>query len=323
MRKLVETAAKERITYSALLEFMWSTGCRVSEVVSARVEHINWELRTLKVLGKGDKERLVGLSAKAADTLRAYLKEFPHIGPRGFLFRRVMPEQKGGIQLQQGRTWVAFWREDRKQPDGTIKRVLRGKSVGGFRPRKRTGPKPDPMFTLAASLRESGSSWKEIYAAVSPSAGLTEKQKINLQNIVRYRIKQAKREPPKAPDLIATYDEAREKAQQLVSECREDSPHVLAHDLDPNAPINARSVRLILGDLGLKAGVGKVNPHMLRHSFATHLLEGGADLRAIQELLGHVSILTTQIYTHCSSVHLRKALEKAHPHWQGETNDAK
>jgi integrase/recombinase XerD len=71
---------------------------------------------------------------------------------------------------------------------------------------------------------------------------------------------------------------------------------------------------LIIKDLVKKAAITKtISPHTFRHSFATHLVEGGADLRAVQEMLGHESITTTEIYTHLDREYLRKTLQKFHP----------
>lgn len=88
--------------------------------------------------------------------------------------------------------------------------------------------------------------------------------------------------------------------------------------------LNRRGERLtrqmifyIVKDTAQRAGIRKnISPHTFRHSFATHLIEAGADLRAVQEMLGHASITTTEIYIHLSQKHLHETLEKFHPRYQ-------
>lgn len=94
----------------------------------------------------------------------------------------------------------------------------------------------------------------------------------------------------------------------------------LAHDTQAlfvsqrGTRLSPRSVQLRLDRWAAKAGLGQnVHPHMLRHAFATHVLQSSGDLRAVQEMLGHASISTTQVYTHLDWQHLAKVYDQAHP----------
>jgi len=118
--------------------------------------------------------------------------------------------------------------------------------------------------------------------------------------------------------IVPIYEQAARSVQEYIAETRPK----LAHKKDGVALfLNPRGERLTrqgfwqkLKEYAKSAGLGtRVSPHTLRHSFATHMLSGGADLRAVQELLGHANISTTQVYTHLTSEHVRRTYERSHP----------
>lgn len=121
-------------------------------------------------------------------------------------------------------------------------------------------------------------------------------------------------------ERIAPISGAAERA--LATYLNEGRPELVKPYADPTPAVflNARGGRLtrqsihkVVARAGLLIGVENLHPHTLRHSFATHLLAGGADLRVIQEILGHSDISTTQIYTHVSRSHIQEEYLSAHP----------
>ncbi len=116
---------------------------------------------------------------------------------------------------------------------------------------------------------------------------------------------------------------AREKLNSFMSDAR---PRLLKGKVSPyiftnrsGKPLSRQGFWKLIRRYALTAGIDKrVTPHTLRHSFATHLLEGGADLRSVQTMLGHADISTTQIYTHVDGARLKKVHQQFHPREKGE-----
>ncbi len=118
--------------------------------------------------------------------------------------------------------------------------------------------------------------------------------------------------------LIPIHKQAASATEEYVKEAR---PRLVRKGEERALFLNRRGERLtrqgfwqILKGYAKSAGLeAEVTPHTLRHSFATHMLSGGADLRSVQELLGHANISTTQVYTQLTTEHIRRAYEKSHP----------
>jgi integrase/recombinase XerD len=114
--------------------------------------------------------------------------------------------------------------------------------------------------------------------------------------------------------IVPLSEKAKQAAGELVTQQDKDSRHLFP-GRDPRRALTRQAFFLLLKDVALSAGLdpARVSPHVLRHSFASHLLSHGADLRSLQLLLGHADIATTQIYTHVLAERLQRLVEAHHP----------
>jgi integrase/recombinase XerD len=171
-----------------------------------------------------------------------------------------------------------------------------------------TGPTPRSLRDRALAELLYGAGLR-----VSEAVGL-DRQAVDLENrLVRCLGKGAKER------VVPIGREAAESLRRYLARGRPYLDRRHRPELFLNAhggPLTRAGVFLILRRLAGKAGLEpeRVHPHLLRHSFATHLLEGGADLRAVQEMLGHADLATTELYTHVSDRRRRELYFQAHPH---------
>ena len=173
-------------------------------------------------------------------------------------------------------------------------------------------PKVLTMSEINIILQENLSSWQRAVFELLYAAGLRVSELANLkvsdvnleQSYVRCFGKGAKeRLVPIGKYAVAAVRGYLENRKSLVSDLDLDSKHLFLDEKGNN--ISRQKIYLLIHDLGKKVGKN-ISPHTLRHSFATHLLENGADLRVVQELLGHSDVSTTQLYTHVSKKRLKE-----------------
>jgi site-specific recombinase XerD len=318
-RKLPETLTPEQVEHlieatknledrtAALV--LYSTGCRLSELGRMQIQDIHWEERAIKVLGKGDKERLVMFGRRAGEALRQLIST----RTSGFVFGTVRrPNGSGWLHISHEGNWRLLWREPLKVPGVKSGVRIRRKTLGRALDRTRApnvhlSRNGDYEFWALswAELSEDGKNGKVRHTRfIGGVKAMTREQAQKLADAFI-----EKKFGGKLPSSAKLMDraEAEAAADKFLTETR-------GFGIE-RKPRCARGIYQAIREAGVRAGLGRVHPHMLRHAFAVHLLEGGADLVTIQRLLGHESISTTQIYLRVSPGHLFETMRKCHPHF--------
>jgi integrase/recombinase XerD len=252
---------------------------------------------------------ITGLAEPRADILYAYLKA---------LRSRELSSRSQARGLSALRSFFRFLQEEGVRKDNPLL-PLRGPKPGRTLPKTLSGLEVEnllrqPRTDRPLGLRD-GAMLEVLYASglrVSEIVSLTLNQLELEAGLIRVIGKGSKER------LLPISSLARRRLEEYLISGRQ---HLLKGRASPYLFVNSRGGRLsrqgfwkILGAYCRQAGIARrVSPHTLRHSFATHLLEGGADLRSIQTLLGHADISTTQIYTSVTSEHLREVYRRYHP----------
>lgn len=324
--------AAESLRDRVIFEVLYATGCRVGELAGMRIECISWSERTVRIMGKGQKERLVPLGRKAVEVLKAYLKR-RRAGPVFLASEEMRCTQHGGLCLQdrqvaaQDKQANLFSTKSAAEKLGiTYSTLLRWISSGKIK---------GPSRAVRGGRWPGVRLWTE--ADVAKIVGIKPR---SLRNAAERRRKSSGkhwcvqwREEHKGKrrlrgKIIGTIEQfpTRELARQEAARYLATKPgvlgrHTFTRKIVSTRGITSREITRVVVDTARKAGLRHVHPHMLRHTFATHLLEHGADLITIKELLGHSSVATTQIYLSITKTHMEETLKRFHPRWQEEKNE--
>jgi integrase/recombinase XerC len=186
--------------------------------------------------------------------------------------------------------------------------------------REANGPQRDDAVDRAVVLRDRAA-LELLYGSglrVAEAAGLTsDRVDLDRGRVLAFGKGAKEREVPMSDFAVEALAEYVREGRPVLEGERTSAASPSSQALFLNRkgrPMGERDIRRIVGGYGDRLLPGRrVTPHTLRHSFATHLLEGGADIRAVQELLGHASVATTQRYTHVSRARLFEAYDRSHP----------